>query len=61
MREFRLLVLLALLPLAWIGGRELLPAYREVLGGAIVVVLGGLLAIAWLRRPHRAARGDQPR
>jgi hypothetical protein len=50
MREFRLLVLLALLPLAWIGGRELLPAYREVLGGAIVVVLGGLLAIAWLRR-----------
>ncbi len=59
MRDFRPLILLALLPLAWVGGRELLPGYREVLGGAIVVVLGGLLAIAWLRRgaPRQRGRG----
>ena len=53
MRGARLLILLALLPLAWIGGGEAFPAHREVLGGAILVVLGGLLAIAWLRRGGR--------
>ena len=57
----RQMLLLVLLPLAWIAGRELLPGHREVLGGAIVVVLGGLLAFAWLRRPRRVPRGDQPR
>lgn len=57
MRKARLLILLALLPLAWLGGRELLPASREVLAGAAIVVLGGLLAVAWLRRPRRRRGG----
>lgn len=58
----RQMLLLLLIPLAWIAGGERFPAGREVLGGAIVVVLGGLLAFAWLRRrPHRVPRRDQPR
>lgn len=57
MRAFRRAALLALLPLAWLGGRELLPAHREVLAGAMLVVLGGLLAIAWLRRGIPRRRG----
>ena len=57
----RQMLLLLLIPLAWIAGRELFPGGREVLGGALVVVLGGLLAFAWLRRPRRVPRRDQPR
>lgn len=50
MLRLRLLMLLALVPLAWFGQRAWLPSRPDVLGGALLVVLGGLMAIAWLRR-----------